>query len=89
MCCRKEGVWSGIVQTQQHQKNVTDEKESAAQSHYLQNKTPVSNQSIPHPLYSAVQQRIVSTEYQPFTMATELAVSIIFTIATGHVNISP
>lgn len=38
---RKGGVGvvgGGIVQTQQHQKNVTG-KDSAGQSHYLQNKT--------------------------------------------------
>lgn len=52
-------VGSGIVETQQHQKNVTEEKDSAAQSHYLQNKTRVSNLSIPHPQSTAATQKCI------------------------------
>lgn len=87
--------WGGIVQThQQYQKKVTEKRDSEAESHYLQNKTRVSNLLIPHPLHrngELLQHRIVSTFYHNNRVsACQYNVYLIngpcqhFTIATKH-----
>ncbi len=81
MRCGKGGVEVGIDQTQQHQKNVTEKKDSVAKSHYLQNETRVNDLSIPHTQYdnrALLCRFMIATERQPFTEAVTLDASILF-----------